>query len=194
MKGKEKTLITPATHSKQTGNAKRARTDGVDGSVTIAQNAFREIKPPDSVRLRDNDYPFWDAIILEYPKMEWTDHTLQLAAMLARSMYDLEREQFWMYQEGSLMEQKKRIAEKGNKAKGAKEIIIITNIVNPRARLIDQHTKNILAVRRSLSLHARGLNGEARDIAARRDAAKKIEGGVAGAADDDGLIARPKVH
>ncbi len=191
----KKIKIQQVSVSKRKTIGKRERGDGVDGSVIVAQNALRDIQPPQHVRFIERDYPFWDAIVLEYAKIEWTPHALHIAALLARAVSDLEREQYWMRHEGSLMEQKKKIAEKGNKAKGAKEVVIITNVINPRARLIDQHTKNILGLRRSLAIHARGLGGEARDIAARRAANKEIERGIAAAMeDDDGLIAKPKVH
>lgn len=194
-KATKKSKIANASVSKRKTIGKRERGDGVDGSVIVAQNALRDIQPPEHVRFIDRDYPFWDAIVLEYAKIEWSPHALHIAALLARAVSDLEREQFWMRHEGSLMEEKRRKIEKANKRKGAKEIVIITNIINPRAKLIDQHTKNIMGLRRSLAIHARGLGGEARDVAARRAAAKEIESGVAAAMDDDdGLIAKPKVH
>src|SRR3546814_4303788 len=86
-----------------------------------------------------------------FARSEWTDHQLEMAAMLARAMADLEREQYELRAEGSVM-----TSERG------------TPVVNPRKTVVQMHAGTILSMRRSLSLHARAQQGEARDAGKRR--------------------------
>lgn len=133
--------------------------------------ATEEITPPSNVPLDKSDLPFFASVIAEFARSEWTAHQLEIAAMLARTMSDLEREQRALRDEGSVM-----ATEKG------------TPVVNPRRSVVQMHASSILSFRRSLSLHARAQGGESRDVAKRRDMAKSIE------ADnplDDDLLARP---
>lgn len=173
--------------------SRRKRSDGIAAAVEIAQASMREIEPPAHVRLRKRDDPFFDSIIAEFAKVEWTDHTLELAALLARAISDLEMEQDMMRREGSILKNIKMVPiEPGNPDAGEREVVTGT-YVNPRKQLMDMHSKNILAWRRSLSLHARVKDGEPRDIKKRRGAAKDIEDGIAGLDDKMNLIARPQM-
>jgi hypothetical protein len=97
---------------------------------------------------------------------------LELAAMLARTMSDLESEQRALRLEGSVMR-----SERG------------TPVVNPRKSVVQMYAGSILSFRRSLSLHARAQDGESRDVAKRRGNAQDIEAAVIL---DDDLLARPQ--
>src|SRR3546814_1636441 len=97
-----------------------------------------------------------------------------MAAMLARAMADLEREQYELRAEGSVM-----TSERG------------TPVVNPRKTVVQMHAGTILSMRRSLSLHARAQQGEARDAGKRRAAAKEMEDQ---SPFGDDLIARPSIQ
>ena len=138
--------------------AKRQPINSATAAVKVMQGAKREIAPPVHVRMADLDWPFWHSVIGEFARSEWTDHQLELAAMLARSMADLEREQFDLRAEGSVM-----VTEKG------------TPVVNPRKAVVHMLAGTILSMRRSLSLHARAQGGEAEKIGPRRAATKAIE-------------------
>lgn len=133
-------------------------------------DAAREIVPPSNVPLAKDDLPFFASVIAEFARSDWTAHQLELAALLARTMADLEREQSLLRAEGAVVDGK------------------FGPVVNPRKLVVQMHAGNILGFRRSLSLHGRAQGGEARDVAKRRLAAKEIE---AGAELDDDLIARP---
>src|SRR3546814_9900227 len=87
----------------------------VTGVQTCALPISREIAPPAHVRMSEEDWPFWHSVIAEFARSEWTDHQLEMAAMLARAMADLEREQYELRAEGSVM-----TSERG------------TPVVNPR--------------------------------------------------------------
>ena len=151
---------------------KRQRIDSAAEAVRVASGVGRSISPPSNVPLDDSDLPFFASVIAEFARSEWTAHQLEIAAMLARTMADLEREQRDLRVEGSVM-----ASERG------------TPVVNPRKAVVQMHASSILSFRRSLSLHARAQGGEARDVAKRRNQAKAIESD--NPLDDDGLIARP---
>src|SRR3546814_12195327 len=70
------------------------RIDSATAAVKVMQGATREIAPPAHVRMSEEDWPFWHSVIAEFARSEWTDHQLEMAAMLARAMADLEREQY----------------------------------------------------------------------------------------------------
>lgn len=150
---------------------RKQRIDSVTKAVEVMAAAAKPVHPPSNVPLDASDMPFFASVVAEFARSEWTSHQLELAAMLARTMADLEREQRDLRAEGSVL-----ATDRG------------TPVVNPRKAVVQMHYGAILSARRSLSLHARAQAGEARDVAKRRGAAKEIE------ADnplDDGLIARP---
>lgn len=150
--------------------ARRSAVDSITAAVAIVAKASRPITVPSHVPLESGDLPFWNSVIAEFARSEWTDHQLELAAMLARTMADLEREQVMLRNEGTIS-----YSEKG------------TPVVNPRKTVIQMHAGTILSFRRSLSLHARA-QGEAESIGPRRAKTKAIEN--AAGFDDDGLIPR----
>ncbi len=150
---------------------RKARIDSAAEAVRVMAKAATEIEPPANVPLDDEDLPFFRNVIAEYARSEWSSHQLELAAMLARTMADLTREQKLLRDEGGVA-----YSEKG------------TPVANPRKSIVQMHASSILSFRRSLSLHARAQAGEARDVAKRREAAKDIEGD--NPLEDD-LLARP---
>lgn len=151
---------------------RKARIDSAAEAVRVMGKAASEIKPPINVPLDAEDMPFFNNVISEYARSEWSAHQLELAAMLARTMADLTREQKLLRDEGGIAK-----SEKG------------TPVANPRKAIVQMHASSILSFRRSLSLHARGQGGEARDVAKRREAAKGIE--ADNPLEEDDLLARP---
>ncbi|RDL51812.1 hypothetical protein BLJAPNOD_02953 [Ensifer sp. M14] len=150
---------------------RKARIDSAAEAVRVMAKATTEIEPPANVPLDAEDLPFFRNVIAEYARSEWSSHQLELAAMLARTMADLTREQKLLRDEGGVA-----YSEKG------------TPVANPRKSIVQMHASSILSFRRSLSLHARAQAGEARDVAKRREAAKDIESDNPL---DDYLLARP---
>ena len=149
---------------------RRQRIDSITAEVATVQGASRPIVVPAHVQLDAKDLPFWNSVIAEFARSEWTDHQLELAAMLARTMADLEEEQRLFRAEGTICH-----TDKG------------TPVINPRKTAIQMHAGTILSFRRSLSLHARAQGGEAETIGPRRVIAKQAE---ARANDLDDLIPR----
>lgn len=151
--------------------AKRAAVNSPSEAVRIMQGAAQELRPPSHVPMEDMDWPFWHNVVTEFARADWTEHQLELAAMLARTMANLEAEQRTLRQEGF-------IAKRGNG----------TTVENPRARAVKSLTGDILSLRRSLALHARAKSGDSRTDAKRREQGKAIETEYG-----DDLIARPNV-
>lgn len=151
--------------------ARRPRIDSSSEAVRVMASAARPVTPPSNVPLESGDMPFFVSVVAEFARSEWTAHQLELAAMLARTMADLDREQRALRQEGSVV-----FTEKG------------TPVVNPRKAVVQMHASSILSFRRSLALHARAQGGESRDVAKRRVAAREIE---AGNPLEDDLLAKP---
>lgn len=149
--------------------SRRQRIDSTAAAVRIMQGSVREIAPPSHVPLDDCDWPFWENVVAEFARAEWTEHQLELAAMLARTMANLEREQRELRTEGYVS-----VSMRG------------TPVVNPRSVAVKGMTGDILSLRRSLALHARAKAGDNRDAAKQRDQAKAIEADL-----EDDLIARP---
>jgi hypothetical protein len=148
--------------------ARRQRIDSAAAAVAVASAAARPIASPAHVPLDERDLPFFDSVIEEFARSEWTRHQVELAALLARTMADMAAEQKLLRDEGGVA-----FSERG------------TPVVNPRKALVQMHAGTILSMRRSLSLHARAQGGEAGRIGERRAVAKDIEAGVAGAELDD---------
>lgn len=149
---------------------KRARIDSSAEAVRIVQAAGLPIMPPAHMTLDECDWPHWRNVVAEFARAEWTDHQLELAAMLARTMADLAREQQTLRVEGYISVRENR-----------------TTVENPRARAVKSLTGDILSLRRSLALHARARSGDSRNDAKRREVGKSLERDLG----DDELIARP---
>lgn len=149
--------------------ARKKRIDSIEAAVEVSGKSQQQISPPSNVPLAADDLPFFASVIGEFARSEWTAHQLELAAMLARTMADLEKDQRLMREEGPIM-----ATDRG------------TPVVNPRKTVIQMNASIILSYRRSLQLHARAQGGETRDVAKRRDIAKEYED-----AGGDDLLARP---
>lgn len=144
----------------------------IAGQTEVIKAYFMDITLPPHIDLDKEDMVFFNNVIAEFAKAEWTDHQLEIAAMLARVMADLDREQRALRKEGYIA-----VRENG------------TTVENPRSRVTKSLTGDILSLRRSLSLHARARGGNARDIGKRRDIAKGLENEMGGV--DMSLIATP---
>lgn len=150
---------------------RKQRIDSAAQMVKVMAAASKEILPPAHFPLLKREMPFFKSVVSEAAKSEWTDHQLEMAAMLARTMSDLEREQRAFQREGAIL-----ISEDGART------------LNKRKDVIQMHIQTIMSTRRSLALHARAQGGDARDIGKRSALAKAIERNNPL---DDELLARP---
>ena len=151
--------------------ARRQRVDSAAGAVAVMAAAARDLSPPSHLKLRRGDKPFWEAVISERAKSEWTDADLAVAANLARAMADAEKVAAFTVDRG------------GN-------VKVSTMMMTIEAS--DKLARRIVTLRRALGLDNRSKNGEQRDVNRRREQAKEIEAGhnpMEG--DGDDLLARP---
>jgi hypothetical protein len=126
---------------------KRGRSDSATAAVTAeAAAAQGPIEPPDYVRLREGDRPFWDAVVRARARETWTDSDLCNAGNLARSLADIERLQGEIDREGDIV-------------LNAKD----TPIVNPRHALLETLSRRVMALSRMLHVHAEATVGNSRD-------------------------------
>lgn len=151
---------------------RKQRIDSNAAAVLVMYGSTLLIDPPSHVPLDDVDLPFFKSVIDQFARSEWTEHQIELAAMLARTMSTLDQEQRTLRIEGYIA-----VRENG------------TTVENPRARAVKSLTGDILSFRRSLSLHARAKQGEARDVGKRQNQARAIETDL-----DDDLLARPSIQ
>lgn len=148
---------------------RKQRVDSTTAAVAIMQASARELFPPKHVPIGAHDLPFWLNIIAEKAKSEWTAHDLEIAALLARAMSRLEREESRLDGEDTVMH------NQGG-----------TPMQNPRIRVIADLHARAIKYRQTLGIHNRGKNGEKRDTDRRTAQAKGVEADLG-----DDLLARP---
>ena len=149
----------------------RKRTDSKENAAQIMAKSAVPITVPSNVTLSETDIPFYHNVIGEFARSQWTENALEIAAMMARTLHDLDAEQQELREEGYIA-----VRENGTTAE------------NPRTRIVKKLTFDLLFLRRSLGVNARAQN--AAHVASKKtDIAKAIE------ADNpliDGLITRPQ--
>lgn len=149
---------------------KNTRIDSIAERSRIMSGASIRITPPDHIPLDIEETKYFDNIIREFPKADWTAHQIELAALLARMMADFKFESELLRKEGATVAG----------AMGG-------TVTNPRKQVVQMHGNNIISFRRSLALHA-ASHGDTRDVAKRTEISRHIE---AKSEFDDDLIARP---
>ena len=153
---------------------RKQRIDSITASVEVMKKATVVLQPPAHLPLSETEMPFWNNIIAEKAKSEWTGHDLDIAAMLASSLAQLAEVSKWLAGEGSVL-----ATAGGNPT------------ANPRLRIISDAHARAMKYRQTLGIHSRGKEGEKRDADKRRTIAKGIEGN--NPLDDD-LLASPTLQ
>lgn len=151
---------------------RKPRSDSTEELLRIAGGAEKQVAPPSHVPMQDMDWPFWHNVVNEYARADWSEHQLELAAMLARSMADLEENQRLLRAEGVVCE-RQILDSKGD----VKKIISYENV---RVRTVNAMMSHVLSMRRSLALHARGkAGGDNRKAGNQRQVGKEVQAQVA---------------
>ena len=141
---------------------KRERVDTVTGAVKAMENALAgPIEPPEHVRLRAGDRPFWDSIVLARARDKWDTADLEIAGNLARCKADIERLQTEIDAEGDVIEN----------ARG-------TPVMNPKHTLLETLSRRAVALSRMLHVHAEAKNGRAQDQGNKLQEQRKAESTV----------------
>ena len=68
----------------------RKRTDSKENVAQIMAKSAVPITVPSNVPLSDTDIPFYHNVIGESARSQWTEHALEIAAMMASTMHDLD--------------------------------------------------------------------------------------------------------
>lgn len=117
---------------------KRTPSNTVGALVGAMQAALAaDIEPPDHVRLRPGDQPFWIAIVRARARAEWSTSDLVHAGNLARCMADIERISREMEGEGDVIEN----------ARG-------TLVMNPKHQVLEMLSRRSMAITRLMQMQA----------------------------------------
>lgn len=146
----------------------------VSEQAKVVSSSFVNIEPPAHVKMTPDDMPFFESVIAEFARSDWTQHALEIASILSRTMCDLEREQWLLREEGSICK-----TDKG------------TPVPNPRKTIVQMHASSILSLRKSLGVDARS-KAPSKDIAKQKKIGREFQ--IDSKEADDGLIARPKYN
>lgn len=134
-------------------------------------NGSKPLKGPLShTKLRPGDQPFWDGIIKARATDEWDDADLVVAAQLARTQADIEKQQETLDAEGTVVEN----------ARG-------TQIMNPRVTVLEQLARREMALMRTLRMGGKPA-GDIRSFEGKRRAESEARQ-VASELEDDPLLA-----
>ena len=115
---------------------RRIHANSVNNAVKAMLNAsLADLRPPEHVRLRDGDEPFWVGVVRARARDEWTETDLVVAAQLTRCLHDIEVEQLLLEADGTVVTN-----DKG------------TQIVNPRVSVLEQYARREMALMRTLRM------------------------------------------
>lgn len=150
---------------------KRQRIDSVNGAASAMRGATSKIDPPDWVDVPEEAMPFWYSIVHTRAFDRWTMPDLEMAAELARTKQSIERLNKEIREEGDTL-----VNERG------------TVVTNPKHSILETLTRRMVALSKSLQVHAEATQGKARDQVKANQAQQKAKTAMNEA---DDLIARP---
>ena len=116
---------------KQRVDSKEAAVAAMVGEKTLS------IEPPDDIDMTKDDMTAFDEVVSEFAKVDWTPHTIRLAAILARSLVLMRNAQNDVIDEGFTI-----TAPNG----GAR--------MNPAVSALNMISGQVMTSRRTLALHA----------------------------------------
>lgn len=160
-----------------TDKTKKPRRGRVDSATSVAAAIVaggKKIVVPTDLSFTPKQRVIFAELCDEFSKTELTPHKIRLVAMLAEEMAKLDEEQVALRAEGCVF-----VNSHGNPT------------ANPRAKVVGMLTNSVLALRRSLGVHARELSGgDNRRTGIRRSHNKAHETALN---DADDLLANPNV-
>lgn len=149
---------------------RKSASDSARTASNVLGKALTLISPPAHIAMQESDMVFWDSVVAEFPKVDWTPHTLEVAAKLAKTMADHDRNQDLLRVEG--------------------EVLVMDNdrrYTNPRHNIARDMTNMMMSLRRNLQMHAAARQPNIAEVGKARGQRKAVESGAI----DDDLIARP---
>lgn len=152
--------------------AGRKRSDSTHVKTQLVDD--QDIAPPEHVRLRDIDMPFWYALVRARVKDSWNTVDLQHAANLARCQADIERIQQEILEEGDTLTN-----DRG------------TVVLNPKHSLLETLSRRSIALSKHIQVHAVATVGESDKQRGKNSAAAKGRKTAEKTKEADDLLARP---
>ena len=136
--------------------SRKNRIDSVTAEVAMIQ--AKPPKPPDYIKLKAKELPFWNSIINAKAFDSWTEPDLEIAANLARCKADIERLQNEIRIESDIM----------MNAAGSP-------IINPKHKLIQDLIRQSIALSRLIQIHAAATIGQPRHQARRNQKQRELQ-------------------
>jgi hypothetical protein len=132
---------------------RKPRSDSAASAIDAMVNASKPLPEiPAHVRLDKRHLPFWDGIIRARARSEWIKTDLVVAAQLARTQYDIEKEAETLEAEGSVIENNRG-----------------TPVMNPRHAVLEQLARREMALMRALRITGAAAGIDPRDLAKQRN-------------------------
>ena len=148
---------------------RKTRSDSAAAAIEAMVNAASPLPNiPNHVRLNESHLPFWEGILRARAKSEWIETDLVVAAQLARTQYDIEKESFELEAEGSVIEN----------ARG-------TPVMNPRHAVLEQLARREMALMRSLRIAGAATGVDTRDLVKKRALERESRSTMAELQEDD---------
>lgn len=131
---------------------RKSRTDSASAAIDAMVNASKPLPDiPAHVRLDKRHIPFWEGIIRARARSEWIETDLVVAAQLARTQFDIEKEAETLEAEGSVIENNRG-----------------TPVMNPRHAVLEQLARREMALMRALRITGAAAGIDPRDLAKQR--------------------------
>lgn len=131
---------------------RKPRSDSASAAIDAMVNASKPLPDiPAHVRLDKRHRPFWEGIIRARARSEWIETDLVVAAQLARTQYDIEKEAETLESEGSVIENNRG-----------------TPVMNPRHAVLEQLARREMALMRALRITGAAAGIDPRDLAKQR--------------------------
>ena len=138
--------------------AKRLRADSTASVIkAMADAAMGELLPPSHIAITDSAIPYWKGVVRARARDEWSEVDLVVAAQLAQCQSDMADQDVLLRSEGSIVAN-----DRG------------TQIMNPRATLMENLARREMALMRTLRLGG-SVSGDKRDDAKRRSIQRQSE-------------------
>ena len=153
---------------------RKPRVDSAQGVASAIVAGGKKIAIPAHIKFAPKERLVFTEICGEFSKSELTAHKITLIAGMAKQMASLEEQQILLRDEGSVL-----VNSHGNA------------VSNPRVKICGQLTASVLAMRRSLGIHTRALEGGDNRNAAVRRAHNRANETMLDEMDEDELLARP---
>jgi phage terminase small subunit len=153
---------------------RKRRVDSKEEAVnTMVAAAVITITPPEKLKLDADELEVFDEIIAEFATVDWSRHSIRLAAMLARTMNMMQKAQDEVNTDGFTVTN-----ARGNEA------------MNPAMSAMNMMASQIMSMRRTLALHATAGSSKA-DKGKQAGHHKKQEENNPLEDDEEDLLQRP---